>query len=61
MLDGNRYFSEFPDADPARMGQVPLSPRLLTALMAIEREISGFIRSTAASESGGERCKSAGG
>jgi hypothetical protein len=59
MLDGSRYFAEFPDENPAGMGQVPLRPELLTALMAIEREISGFMRNNAAS--GDERCKSAGG
>jgi len=59
MLDGSRYFAEFPDEDQTGMGQVPLRPELLTALMAIEREISGFMRSAAAS--GDQRCKSAGG
>jgi len=43
MLDGSRYFAEFPDEDPSG-GRVPLSPELLTTLAAIEREISGFIR-----------------
>jgi hypothetical protein len=41
MLDGNRYFSEFPDEDPN--AAAPLSPEALTALVAIEREISTFI------------------
>jgi hypothetical protein len=41
MLDGNRYFAEFPDEDPN--AAAALSPEALTALVAIEREISTFI------------------
>jgi hypothetical protein len=37
MLDGNRYFAEFPDENPDR---VPLNPTVLCALVALEREIS---------------------
>ncbi len=50
MLDGNRYFAEFPDEDPAGSGRIPLSPELLTTLAAIEREISGFIGTEAKSD-----------
>ena len=50
MLDGKRYFAEFPDEEP--VGRTPLSSELLTALMAIEREISGFILAGAAREGG---------
>jgi hypothetical protein len=41
MLDGGRYFAEFPDEDPN--AAAALSPEALTALVAIEREISTFI------------------
>ena len=37
MLDGSRYFAEFPDENPDR---VPLNPTVLCALVALEREIS---------------------
>jgi hypothetical protein len=65
MLDGRRYFAEFPDEDPAGTHGFPLSPELLTALVALEREISRIIATEAnASErdaaSDGVRCKSAG-
>ena len=46
MLDGSRYFAEFPDEDPAG-GRIPLSSEQLTTLAAIEREISGFIGAAA--------------
>ena len=42
MLDGQRYFSEFPDEEPPR--RLLLSDELLVTLAAIEREISAFIR-----------------
>ena len=37
MLDGSRFFSEFPDENPDR---APMNPAVLCALVAIEREIS---------------------
>ena len=37
MLDGSRYFAEFPDENPDR---APMNPAVLCALVAIEREIS---------------------
>ena len=40
MLDGSRYFAEFPEENPDR---VPLNPTVLCALVAIEREISRFV------------------
>ena len=43
MLDGQRYFSEFPDEEPPR--RLLLSDELLVTLAAIEREISEFIGS----------------
>jgi len=43
MLDGQRYFSEFPDEEPEQPGRLLLSDELLVTLAAIEREISEFI------------------
>ena len=43
MLDGQRYYSEFPDEEPPK--RLLLSDELLVTLAAIEREISAFIRS----------------
>jgi hypothetical protein len=43
MLDGQRYFSEFPDEEPEQPGRLLLSDELLVTLAAIEREISDFI------------------
>jgi hypothetical protein len=43
MLDGQRYFSEFPDEEPEQPGRLRLSDELLVTLAAIEREISAFI------------------
>jgi hypothetical protein len=52
MLDGQRYFSEFPDEQPAQPKRLLLSDDLLVTLAAIEREISAFIAG-AAEEKGG--------
>jgi hypothetical protein len=43
MLDGKRYFSEFPDEEPSQPPRLVLSDELLVTLAAIEREISAFI------------------
>jgi hypothetical protein len=40
MLDGNRYYAEFPDENADR---APMSPAVLRALMALEREISRIV------------------
>jgi len=42
MLDGTRYFAEFPDENPDR---APLNPEVLCALVALEREISRIVQS----------------
>jgi hypothetical protein len=41
MLDGSRYFAEFPDENPDR---TPLNPTVLCALVALEREISRVVQ-----------------
>jgi hypothetical protein len=47
MLDGQRYYSEFPDEEPEQPKRLLLSDELLVTLAAIEREISEFIGNTA--------------
>jgi hypothetical protein len=42
MLNGKRYFSEFPDEDPARRA-VLHSPKLINTLRALEEELRPFI------------------
>jgi hypothetical protein len=44
MLDGSRYYAEFPDEEPEREGRLLMSEELLVTLVAIEKEISAFIR-----------------
>jgi hypothetical protein len=44
MLDGQRYFAEFPDEKPEQPPRLILSDELLVTLAAIEREISAFIQ-----------------
>ncbi|MGH6770650.1 MAG: hypothetical protein ACRECO_16695 [Xanthobacteraceae bacterium] len=44
MLDGNRYFAEFPDEAQPRPSVPLVSDELLVTLKAIEREISAFLR-----------------
>lgn len=43
MLDGQRYYSEFPDEEPEQPKRLLLSDELRVTLAAIEREISEFI------------------
>ena len=49
MLDGHRYYAEFPDEEPPR--RLILSDELLVTLAAIEREISAFIGNAAEGKS----------
>ncbi len=46
MLDGQRYFSEFPEEEQS--GRMLLSEELRLTLAAIEREISEYIQEVAA-------------
>ena len=41
MLDGSRFFAEFPDENPDR---APMNPTVLCALVALEREISRILQ-----------------
>lgn len=53
MLDGNRYFAEFPEEHPNR---TRLTPALLSALTALEREISRVMEAAPDAAKGGVRC-----
>ena len=44
MLDGQRYFEEFPDEAPDAMRRLLLSDELRVTLAAIEKELSAFMR-----------------
>jgi len=44
MLDGQTYYSEFPDEEPEQLRRLLVSEELLVTLAAIENEISAFIR-----------------
>jgi hypothetical protein len=52
MLDGQRYFGEFPDEGPDEPRRLLLSEELLVSLAAIEREISAFIQTASGETSG---------
>ena len=41
MLNGSRFFAEFPDENPDR---APMNPTVLCALVALEREISRTVQ-----------------
>jgi len=44
MLNGKRYFAEFPDEDPARAQRKLLrSPKLMATLKALEKELRRHI------------------
>ncbi len=50
MLDGSRYFAEFPEENPDR---VPLNPTVLCALVALEREITRLVKTDTTTETAG--------
>lgn len=43
MLDGKRYFAEFPDEDPDAKKAVLQSPCLLETLRALEKELRPYL------------------
>ena len=40
MLDGKRYFAEFPDEDPENQSRLLRSPEVMASLKALEKELS---------------------
>jgi hypothetical protein len=47
MLDGNAYFGEFPDEDPARPRPLLHSAQLIASLRALEQELRPYIEALA--------------
>ncbi|HEY7248248.1 MAG TPA: hypothetical protein VH678_30670 [Xanthobacteraceae bacterium] len=43
MLDGKRYYNEFPDEDPDGKKTLLHSPHLLETLRALERELRPYV------------------
>ena len=56
MLDGKRYFAEFPDEDPAIERPVLQSPELIDTLRALEKQLRSYIETETAT--GSERRQS---
>jgi hypothetical protein len=48
MLDGQHYFSEFPDEEPEQPERLLLSDELRVTLAIIEREITEYIQAVTA-------------
>jgi hypothetical protein len=44
MLDGKRYFAEFPDEDPESPRKLLRSPELMASLRALERELRPYLQ-----------------
>jgi hypothetical protein len=44
MLDGKRYFAEFPDEDPKRQPKLLKSPELMASLRALEKELRPYLQ-----------------
>ncbi len=51
MLDGKRYYAEFPDEDPANRKPILLySPSLIAAFRALEKELRPLISTAKADD-----------
>jgi hypothetical protein len=50
MLNGKRYFSEFPDEDPASQRKELRSPELMALLKALEKELRPYLETGSASD-----------
>jgi hypothetical protein len=44
MLDGKRYFAEFPDEDPEKQPRLLRSPELMASLKALEKELRPYLQ-----------------
>jgi hypothetical protein len=44
MLDGKRYFAEFPDENPENQPKLLLSPELMASLRALEKELRPYLQ-----------------
>jgi hypothetical protein len=50
MLDGKRYFAEFPDEDPENQPRLLRSPELMASLRALEKELRPYLQQEPASD-----------
>ncbi len=44
MLNGKRYFAEFPDEDPENQPRLLRSPELMASLKALEKELRPYLQ-----------------
>jgi hypothetical protein len=50
MLNGKRYYAEFPDEDPANQPRELRSPELMSLLKALEKELRPYLKTAPASD-----------
>ena len=50
MLDGKRYFAEFPDEDPENQPRLLQSPELMASLRALEKELRPYLQNELAND-----------
>jgi hypothetical protein len=50
MLDGKRYFAEFPDEDPENQPRLLQSPELMASLRALEKELRPYLQNALAGD-----------
>jgi hypothetical protein len=50
MLDGKRYFAEFPDEDPENQPRLLRSPELMASLKALEKELRPYLQNELAND-----------
>ena len=50
MLNGKRYFAEFPDEDPANQPKELRSAELMSLLKALEKELRPYLQTESASD-----------
>ena len=54
MLDGKRYFGEFPDEDPKHQPKLLRSPELMASLRALEKELRPYLQQEPAGDLDGK-------
>jgi hypothetical protein len=50
MLNGKRYFAEFPDEDPENQPKELRSPELMSLLRALEKELRPYLKTAPTSD-----------
>jgi hypothetical protein len=54
MLDGKRYFAEFPDEDPEKQPRLLRSPELMASLKALEKELRPYLQNALTNDTDGK-------